>query len=358
MSTSAHAVNERLAEDHRGGHERSGSTRSSRTLITEGELQRLSTRTRCAASRRTRRSSRRRSSARRTTTRRWPRAPPRGESTEELYDKLAIEDVQLACDVMRPVWESTDHLDGYVSIEVNPTLARRGDETLAEARRLWKAVDRPNVMIKIPGTPEGVGPIEEAIADGININVTLLFGVEEYATVAEAFIRALERRQEAGESLDVHSVASLLRQPRRHRGRQAAGEARRAELQGKAGIANARAAYQRFKEIFGGERFAALRDAGRAGPAAAVGVDRHQEPEVPRHALRRQPRRARDGQHDADGDAAGGGGRSGEVRRPRLRRRPDAPTSRRSPTPASTWTTSPTSCCARASRRSRSRSTS
>jgi transaldolase/glucose-6-phosphate isomerase len=186
-----------------------------------------------------------------------------GKSTEELYDALAIEDVQLACDVMRGVWEATGHGDGYVSIEVNPTLARRGEETLAEARRLWKAVDRPNVMIKIPGTPEGIGPIEEAVADGINVNVTLLFGVEAYAEVAEAYIRALERRQQAGEFLDVHSVASFFvsrvdSEVDKRLERLGAPD----ELQGKAGIANARAAYQRYKQIFGGERFAALLAAG------------------------------------------------------------------------------------------------
>ena len=186
-----------------------------------------------------------------------------GKSTEDLYDALSIEDVQLACDVLRPVWEETEHVDGYVSIEVNPTLARQGEETLAEARRLWEAVDRPNVMIKIPGTPEGIGPIEEAVADGINVNVTLLFGVEAYAEVAEAFIKALERRQQAGESLDVHSVASFFvsrvdSEVDKRLEKLGAPE----DLQGKAGIANARAAYQRFKAIFEGERFAALREAG------------------------------------------------------------------------------------------------
>src|SRR3954469_715595 len=185
-----------------------------------------------------------------------------GKDTEQLYDALAIEDVQLACDLMRPVWEDTDHLDGYVSIEVNPTMARKGPETLDEARRLWKAVDRPNVMIKIPGTPEGVGPIEEATADGINVNITLLFSVEAYATVAEAYIKGLERRHEKGESLDVHSVASFFVSRVDTEVDKRLEKSGNTELQGKAGIANARAAYQRFKEIFHGERFAALREAG------------------------------------------------------------------------------------------------
>ncbi|MDX6666236.1 MAG: transaldolase / glucose-6-phosphate isomerase, partial [Solirubrobacteraceae bacterium] len=185
-----------------------------------------------------------------------------GKGTEELYDTLAITDVQLACDVMRGVWESTGRLDGYVSIEVNPTLARRGDETLAEARRLWQAVGRPNVMIKIPGTPEGVSPIEEAIADGINVNVTLLFSVDAYATVAEAFIKGLERRQAQGESLDVHSVASFFVSRVDSEVDKRLEKLGRTDLQGKAGLANARAAYARYKQIFHGERFAALLAAG------------------------------------------------------------------------------------------------
>ncbi|MCW2989829.1 MAG: transaldolase [Solirubrobacterales bacterium] len=262
MTMSPHAVNERLAAITEAGTS-IWLDQIRRTLITEGELQRLIDE----------------DSLRGVTSNpaifekailgssdydeTLAEGAAAGKSTEDLYDELAIEDVQLACDVMRPVWESTDRLDGYVSIEVNPTMARKGDETLSEARRLWKAVDRPNVMIKIPGTPEGYGPIEEAIADGININVTLLFGVEEYAEVAEAFIRGLERRREAGESLDVHSVASFFvsrvdTEVDKRLEKLGAGT----ELQGKAGIANARAAYMRFKEIFGGERFAALRDAG------------------------------------------------------------------------------------------------
>ena len=105
---------------------------------------------------------------------------------------------------MRPVWEATDHLDGYVSLEVHPALARDCDRTLEEAKRLWGDVDRPNVMSKIPGTDECVPAVEAAIAEGINVNVTLLFSVEAYERVAEAYIRGMERRKDAGESLDVH----------------------------------------------------------------------------------------------------------------------------------------------------------
>src|SRR3954447_201408 len=261
MSTSASAVNERLAQITEAGTS-IWLDQIRRTLITEGELQRLIDE----------------DSLRGVTSNpaifekailgstdydeTLKEGAAEGKDTEELYDTLAIEDVQMACDVMRATWEETDPLDGYVSIEVTPTLARRGDETLEEARRLWKAVDRPNVMIKIPGTPEGMGPIEEATADGINVNITLLFSVDAYAQVAEAYIKGLERRHERGESIEVHSVASFFVSRVDTEVDKRLEKAGNTELQGKAGIANARAAYQRYKEIFHGERFAALREAG------------------------------------------------------------------------------------------------
>ena len=185
-----------------------------------------------------------------------------GKSTDEVYDAISVLDVQLACDVMRPVWDATDRLDGYVSLEVHPSLARDCDRTLEEAKRLWAEVDRPNVMIKIPGTDEGVPAIEAAIAAGINVNVTLLFSVEAYERVAEAYIRGLERRMEAGESVDVHSVASFFVSRVDTETDKRLEELDRTDLQGRAGLANARNAYQRFKQIFLGERYAALRDAG------------------------------------------------------------------------------------------------
>ena len=143
------------------------------------------------------------------------------------------------------------------------------------------------------------------IYEGRNINVTLLFGVEEYAQVAEAYIRGLERRLEEGKSVDINSVASFFvsrvdtEVDKRLEG------TGHDDLLGKAGIANARAAYQRYEEIFLGERFAALRDAGAARAAPAVGLDRRQEPGLPRRHVRRGARRAQHRQHDADGHAAG-----------------------------------------------------
>src|SRR3954465_11393838 len=133
-----------------------------------------------------------------------------GHDAKEIYDEIVVEDLQLACDVLRPVYDSLDGADGFVSLEVHPTLARDTEGTLEQARDYWKRVDRPNLFIKIPGTDEGVPAIEQAIAEGININVTLLFAVESYENIAEAFIRGLERRHEAGESVDIPSVASFF----------------------------------------------------------------------------------------------------------------------------------------------------
>jgi transaldolase / glucose-6-phosphate isomerase len=185
-----------------------------------------------------------------------------GLSAREIYDEIAILDVRLACDVLRPVWDEADHGDGFVSLEVEPAFAHDTEATLKQAHEYWERVDRPNLMIKIPGTEAGVPAIEEAIAAGINVNVTLLFSVEAYSAIAEAFIRGVERRHEAGESLDIHSVASFFVSRVDTEVDKRLADSGHEELRGIAAIANARAAYQRFKEMFRGERFAALRDAG------------------------------------------------------------------------------------------------
>jgi transaldolase / glucose-6-phosphate isomerase len=185
-----------------------------------------------------------------------------GLGATEIYLKLAIKDVQMACDVMKPVWEEAGGADGFVSLEVEPALAFDGDATLQQARELWRDVDRPNVMIKIPGTEEALPAIEDAIAEGINVNVTLLFSIESYEAVAERYIRGMERRKEAGESLDVHSVASFFVSRVDSEVDKRLEKLGREDLQGKAALANARAAYQSFKKIFYGERFADLREAG------------------------------------------------------------------------------------------------
>ena len=186
-----------------------------------------------------------------------------GKDNREIYQEIAIRDIQDGCDILRPVYDDADGADGFVSFEVDPDLAFDTDKTMEQAREYWQRVDRPNLMIKIPATTEGVPAIEQMIYEGLNINVTLLFGVEEYATVAEAFIKGLERRVADGETdLSMSSVASFFvsrvdtEVDKRLEG------ASHEDLKGKAGLANARAAYMRFKEIFTGERWEKLEAAG------------------------------------------------------------------------------------------------
>ncbi|MCH8064028.1 MAG: transaldolase, partial [Chloroflexi bacterium] len=134
-----------------------------------------------------------------------------GKNAEEIFEALAMEDIRDVADLLRPIYDETEGVDGYASIEVSPHLARKTDETIAEARRLFAALDRPNVMIKVPGTPEGVPAIRRLISEGINVNVTLIFGVATYEKVAEAYIRGLESRKAAGQPLQgVASVASFF----------------------------------------------------------------------------------------------------------------------------------------------------
>src|ERR671937_1848852 len=185
-----------------------------------------------------------------------------GKDTRSIYQEMAIRDIQDACDVLRVVYDQTEGADGFVSFEVDPDLAFDTERTIEQTREYWDRVDRPNLMIKIPGTEEGVPAIEEMIYEGRNINVTLLFGVEEYAAVAEAYIRGLERRLEEGKSVDMASVASFFVSRVDTEVDKRLDKLGRTDLQGTAAVANARAAYQRFKEIFHGERFARLREAG------------------------------------------------------------------------------------------------
>ncbi|NWF70049.1 MAG: bifunctional transaldolase/phosoglucose isomerase [Chloroflexi bacterium] len=198
------------------------------------------------------------------------------EDASVIFERLAIEDIQTAADILRPVYERTNAIDGYISLEVSPLIAHDTATTLAEAQRLFAAVNRPNLMIKIPATPEGIPAIEDAIAAGVNINVTLIFSVKNYEQVAEAFMRGLERRLEAGQSVtNIASVASfflsridtmvdrmLENNIRAAQGRDLGRVAANSKLLGKAAITNAKAAYRSFKKIFYGQRFARLRAAG------------------------------------------------------------------------------------------------
>lgn len=191
---------------------------------------------------------------------------------EDIFWRLAIEDIQDAADLFRPLYDRTNGGDGFVSIEVNPTLAHDTETTLAEARSLWQRVNRPNLMVKIPATKAGIPAIRDAIAEGINVNVTLIFSRERYAEVMDAYLTGLEARLAAGEPLDsIASVASffvsrvdtnvdkqleaIIEQggPRAER---AAG------LLGKAAVANAKLAYDDFKQVFSSERFKRLQAAG------------------------------------------------------------------------------------------------
>jgi transaldolase/glucose-6-phosphate isomerase len=185
-----------------------------------------------------------------------------GKSTRDIFQEMAVKDIQDGCDVLRSVYDETGGYDGYVSLEVDPDIAFDTNKTMEQARDYWHRVDRPNLMIKIPGTDEGVPAIEEMIYEGLNINVTLLFAVSAYERVAEAFIRGLERRLEEGKSVDMQSVASFfVSRVDTEVDKRLEGTGHE-DLMGKAGLANARAAYLRYKEIFHGERFAKLREAG------------------------------------------------------------------------------------------------
>src|SRR5581483_2130772 len=133
------------------------------------------------------------------------------KDTAAIFEKLATDDVRAACDVFRPLYDETEGADGFVSIEVSPALAYDTQGTIEEARRLWQTVNRPNVMVKIPGTPEGIPAIEATLYEGLNINITLLFAVSAYEEVAWAFIRALERRAAEGKPINHSaSVASFF----------------------------------------------------------------------------------------------------------------------------------------------------
>jgi transaldolase/glucose-6-phosphate isomerase len=185
-----------------------------------------------------------------------------GLNAREVYRRMAVRDVQLACDVLRPVYDATDALDGYVSLEVAPRLAHDTEGTLEQARQYWELVDRPNAMIKIPATDAGIPAIEQALYEGLNINITLLFAVSKYEQVMEAFLSAMERRHEEGKPLDRHSVASFFVSRVDTEVDKRLEALGRTDLAGRAGLANARAAYRAFQRVFESERFAALHDAG------------------------------------------------------------------------------------------------
>ena len=185
------------------------------------------------------------------------------KSVEEIYEELVLDDIARAADLMRPVYESTQGFDGYVSLEVSPTLAHDTKGTIAEARRLFKALGKPNVMIKVPATPAGVSAIEELIASGININVTLIFNLDHYRPVAEAYLKGLERRSaDHGDISNVASVASFFISRVDTAVDQVLTSLGNKDLQGKIAIANAKVAYDTFRQIFSGPRWQKLATSG------------------------------------------------------------------------------------------------
>jgi transaldolase len=193
-----------------------------------------------------------------------------GKSLNEIYESLVFTDISNACDIFKPVYDQTQGLDGYVSIEVPPTIANDTASTISEAKRYYQTIDRPNLMIKIPGTTEGLPAVEQTISDGINVNVTLLFSVESYVETAWAYIRGLEKRAAEGKDLSkIASVASFFLSridtnidgtldAKIKAGVSQEVGAKLIALKGKIAIANAKIAYQKYKEIFGSERWQAL----------------------------------------------------------------------------------------------------
>jgi transaldolase len=180
-------------------------------------------------------------------------------SSEEIFFAFAVKDIQRAADIFKPTYEKTSGQDGFVSLEVSPFLARNTEGTINQARELWQAVDRKNVMIKIPATAEGLPAIRKCISEGININITLLFGLPRYKEVTDAYISGLKDRVKANKPIDkIMSVASfflsridVLTDP-------LLDEKRLYNLKGETAIASAKKAYEMYKNIFGGERFKAF----------------------------------------------------------------------------------------------------
>lgn len=197
-----------------------------------------------------------------------------GKSVAEIYEAIAVADITKAADALRPVYDATNGVDGYVSLEVAPGLAYDTQGTLEEAKRLFNLINRPNLMIKIPGTPQGIAAYEEAIAEGINVNVTLLFGLGNFYQVADAYFRGLEARAATKQPLgSVASVASFfvsrvdtkidtLLQEMANAASDAAEKEKLLALKGKAAIANAKAAYKAWQKLYASERWAELEKLG------------------------------------------------------------------------------------------------
>ncbi len=224
-----------------------------------------------------------------------------GKSTNEIYEAIILQDIRTVADILRPIYDSTNRQDGFVSLEVSPDLAHNTEGTISEVRRFWKMVDRPNLMIKIPATQEGIPAVRQALTEGINVNITLIFSIEFYRQVTDAFLTALEDRNAEGKDIShIASVASFfvsrvdtlvdkLLEDKIKATSDSAEQQMLKSLEGKAAIANARLVYQDFKRIFGTPRFETLNAQTQRGTAAAtsVGQHEHQKSRISRCALRR-----------------------------------------------------------------------
>ncbi|HPY23871.1 MAG: transaldolase [Actinomycetota bacterium] len=190
----------------------------------------------------------------------------RGADVDATIRTMTTDDVREACDVLRPQWEASDGIDGRVSIEVDPRLAHDTDKTILQAIELWKIVDRPNLLIKIPATLAGLPAITAVLAEGVSVNVTLIFSVDRHRAVMDAYLAGLEAAKEAGHDLSkIHSVASFFVSrvdTEIDKRLEAIGTPEALELRGQAGLANARLAYAAYEEVFTAPRYAALADAG------------------------------------------------------------------------------------------------
>lgn len=185
-----------------------------------------------------------------------------GIDIPSLYEKMAIEDIQSAADILLPVYESTNGTDGFVSLEVSPHLSALTKNTVEEALRLWKQVNRPNLMIKVPATPEGISAIDTLIAESVNVNATLIFSLAQYESVAMAFIRGLESNPAPDRVASVASFFVSRIDTMVDKALQNTGDPQAINMQGKAAIACSKMVYKRFGEIFYGEQFAAQRNRG------------------------------------------------------------------------------------------------
>ena len=214
-------------------------------------------------------------------------------STEEIAKTLMATDLKRACDELVGVFERTNGTDGFVSVEVAPTLAGETEASVAEARDWVKQVDRPNLLVKIPATRQGIPAIRQLLAEGISVNITLIFSFERYGEVMEAYLSGLEEFAASGGDVSkVASVASFFVSrvdTETDKRLEEIGTAEALDLRGITANANARVAYGRFLEEFGSDRYRALSEARGAGAEAALGLHIDQEPRLPRSAVRREP---------------------------------------------------------------------